>query len=362
MLAADAVDLRHLAGAEALRGIEAPEPLHQPLPPEDFMAACDAAVKIVGDIEEGAVAIGDAGVEGQDVGRQGVLAARGLAHFELLDRARGPYRPVPKQAALEKGPGGDALVAQVERQHEIEQDVIVIAGVERDAIERAGGRHSAQYIERSVAVEWRDLDGDDVIDGSEAAPEIGAEDDASDRRLQVEADQRDFSRHRLAMRDDLVLGSCLHRREAEQARVVADANSGLRFCNGLLGRARQASDHGERPFAPACCRLRRQFQHRPVQPDVADRELRGVNADGESSGAGIEIITRQCALMPDIERALGVECERMRREHGAVGNQFADVGFDFAVMHERCSYPNSGPATANGSCAGATVAGPKRMR
>ena len=107
-----------------------------------------------------------------------------------------------EQAALEIRAGRDALVAQVERQHQVEQDVVVVAGVERDAVERARRRHAAQHVERAVAVERRDLDGDDVVDGGEAAPEIGAEDDAADRRLQVEADQRNFARDGLAMGDD----------------------------------------------------------------------------------------------------------------------------------------------------------------
>ena len=157
---------------------------------------------------------------------------------------------MPEQAGLEIGAGGDAVIAQVERQHEIEQDVVIIAGIERDAVERAGRRHPAQHVERPVAVERRDLDGDDVVDGSKAAPEIGAEDDAADRRLQVEADQRNFPRHRLAMRDDLILGRRSHRRKAEQAGVVADATCGLRFRNGLPGRTGEPRDHRDRPLGP----------------------------------------------------------------------------------------------------------------
>src|SRR6266702_5310981 len=153
MLAADAVDLLHLARAEALGRIETPDSLEQALPPQDFMAAGDAAVKIIGDVEERAVAIGDAGIERQEIGRHGVVAARGAAHLELLDGALGPYRPVAEQAAAERGAGSDAVVAQVERQGEIEQDVIVIAGIERDAIERAGGTNAAQDVEGAVAVE-----------------------------------------------------------------------------------------------------------------------------------------------------------------------------------------------------------------
>ena len=109
MLAADAVDLLHLSRAQAFGGIETPESLHQPLPPQDLMAAGDAAVEIVGDVEERAVAIGDAGIERQQVAGTAVLAARGLAHLGLLDRARRPDRPVAEQAAPEIGAGGDAL-------------------------------------------------------------------------------------------------------------------------------------------------------------------------------------------------------------------------------------------------------------
>src|SRR3954453_9921150 len=100
MLAADPVDLEHLARAQALPWIEAPDSLHQSLPAQDFVAAGDAAVKIVGDVEEGAVAIGDARIQRQQVGGQRTLSPRGTAHLELFYGARGPHRPVPEQPAL----------------------------------------------------------------------------------------------------------------------------------------------------------------------------------------------------------------------------------------------------------------------
>src|SRR5215218_824502 len=118
MLVANAVDLPHLAGAEALIRIEAPESLHQTLSPQNFVATGNAAMKVVGDIEERAVAIGDAGIKRQQIRRHGVLVTRGAAHLELFYRARGPYRPVAKQAATKIGPDRHAIVAQVERQHE----------------------------------------------------------------------------------------------------------------------------------------------------------------------------------------------------------------------------------------------------
>jgi hypothetical protein len=55
------------------------------------VAAGDAAVKIVGDIEEGAVAIGDAGIERQQIGGHRVLVPRVPAHLELLDRTCRPH-------------------------------------------------------------------------------------------------------------------------------------------------------------------------------------------------------------------------------------------------------------------------------
>src|SRR3954469_21412739 len=109
MLAADPVDFLQLAGTETFRGIEAPDALHQSLPPQDFVTAGDAAVKIIGDVEEGAVAVGDARIERQQGGRQVFLAARGAAHLELPYRAPRPHRPVPEQPAANMDAGGDAL-------------------------------------------------------------------------------------------------------------------------------------------------------------------------------------------------------------------------------------------------------------
>src|SRR5689334_778420 len=122
MLATDAVDLVLLAGAEALVRIEAPQAFHQALAAQDLVAAGDAAVKIVGDVEEGAVAVGDAGIEREQVRGHAVLVPRRLAALELLDGARGPDRPMAEQAALEVGAGRDTVVAEVEWQHQVEQD------------------------------------------------------------------------------------------------------------------------------------------------------------------------------------------------------------------------------------------------
>src|SRR3569623_221560 len=84
VLATDAGDLLHLPGGEALMRIKAPDAVHQSLPPQHLVAAGDAAMEIVGDVEEGAVAIGDAGIECEQIRRHAVLVPRRLAALELL--------------------------------------------------------------------------------------------------------------------------------------------------------------------------------------------------------------------------------------------------------------------------------------
>src|ERR1700730_10078012 len=118
MLVADAVDLLDLTGAQAFGRIEAPDSLHQPLPPQHFVAAGDAAVEIVGDVEERAVAIGDAGIERPEIRRSRGLAPRRATHLELTDRGRGRYRPVGQRPAADITAGRDAVVARLERQRE----------------------------------------------------------------------------------------------------------------------------------------------------------------------------------------------------------------------------------------------------
>jgi len=149
-----------------------------------------------------------------------------------------------KQAAAEIGSRRYALFAKVVRQGQIEQDVVIIAGVECNAVKRAGGADAAQHVERPVAIERRDLNGDDIVDRGKASPEISAENDAADRGLQIEADQRNHACDRLTMRDDIVLGGRFHRGQAEQTRVIADAECGLRLRDRLLCWAGEACDHG----------------------------------------------------------------------------------------------------------------------
>jgi Tetracyclin repressor-like, C-terminal domain len=80
--------------------------------------------------------------------------------------------------------------------------------------------------------------------------------------------------------------------------MIADAERDLRLRDRLLGRATKAGDQRERPLGPVVGGLGRKLKDRPVETNIADGELRGVNADRQPSGARIDVIARQRALVP----------------------------------------------------------------
>ena len=71
-------------------------------------------------------------------------------------------------------------------------------------------------------------------------------------------------------------------------------------------RSDQSGHHRQRPLGPGRRGFGGKFKHRPVEPDLADRELRGVDADRQPAGAGVDVIARQCALMRGVERAVSM--------------------------------------------------------
>ena len=101
------------------------------------------------------------------------------------------------------------FAAKTKRCDQIGHDVVVIARVERDVI-AARFDHRAHDIQRLVAVEWRDLDGHDVLDFRKATPESKWQHTSADARLQIEADHRNGLRNRPAVRDEFILRSLPH--------------------------------------------------------------------------------------------------------------------------------------------------------
>ena len=256
-------------------------------------------------------------------------APRPAARVDLLQqrhRRLRPHAPMPEQATLEAQRRLLAAVADGERRGEVGDDVIVVAGVERDAVRRTRRRHAEGDIKRLVAVEGRDLDGDDVVEAGKARPEGARQRNAADRRLQVEADGRHLARHGRAMLDELVLARPAHGAEAQQHRVVAERTRDARLLHGLRRPADHAGDHHQRPLRPRCCRLGGKLQHRAVEADVADLELRRMHADRQPAGAGVDVVARQRPLRGGIELALLVERQGMGGDHRAPAQDGQHVG------------------------------------
>src|SRR5262249_29544734 len=195
-------------------GIKAPDAFKQTLAAQDFVAASDAPLKAIRRVEKRAVAIGHAAVQRKEVFRGGPGRGRGLATPEYLDRGADPDRPVPEQPTAKTHDDALPSPLRYERCQEIEHDMVVVAGVERDTFLSFRGDDTANDIEGGVAVERRDLDRDHIVDRRETSPEPAAECDAAHGRLQVETDQRHFASNSDAMLDQLVLRRALHCGEA----------------------------------------------------------------------------------------------------------------------------------------------------
>ncbi len=268
--------------------------------------------------------------------------------FELLHGASRPHAPVPEQATPDAHV--DLLVAALdgERREQIEHDVIVVAGVQRDALFGAGGHDAAHHIERAVAVEGCHLDRDDVVDQREAAPELHRQRNAADRRLQVKADQRNLLGDGGAMHDQLVDRSTLHRRQRQHAGVIAMLERQLRFGKRLRRAARQPGDHHQRALRPLARRARRQFQHRLVQPHFANRELRRMHPHRQATRTGVDVVARQRALTHGIELARSVQRQRVRRDDATPAQQRGDLLRQFRSMGAHRGKSVAAPMSATG--------------
>ena len=122
-----------------------------------------------------AVAVGDEAVERQDLRRDrrrpptAPCSCSSSATAPFVHTLQWPSSPPLKRSVTSRPAGADR-----ERRHEVGDDVVVVAGVERDALLGARRGDAEGDVERAVAVERRDLDGDDVVDGGEARPEARA--------------------------------------------------------------------------------------------------------------------------------------------------------------------------------------------
>ena len=124
--AIDAVNFLGLARAERLVRVKTPDPFEQSLPAQHFVQPGDAAAETVRRVEERRVA-----VRHLHAALQPFRAGRRAPTFrEQLHRAFGPHRPVTEQASDDP----QRFAAEAERRQQIGNNVVVVAGVERDVV------------------------------------------------------------------------------------------------------------------------------------------------------------------------------------------------------------------------------------
>ena len=154
--------------------------------------------------------------------------------MQQIDRARRvqtahwPSRPPEKRTGAGRRAGR-------KRRQQIGDDRVVVARVERDVVAAALG-HAAVDVQRAIAIERRDLDRDDALDVEEAAPESAIEDAPADRRLQVEAEDRNDVGDAAAVLEERRVVGVAQRAKAEQRGVVAERRRELRFASACARR------------------------------------------------------------------------------------------------------------------------------
>src|SRR5262245_47858278 len=110
---------------------------------------------------------------------------------------------------------------ETEWREEISNDGVIVAGVECNVV-APGFSNGADHINRLIAVERRNLDGDDIFDRRQPLPEGMREQTASRCRLQIESEQRQCLSHRCAVGEQVVIAGLRESSERNQAGMKPD--------------------------------------------------------------------------------------------------------------------------------------------
>src|SRR5205823_2551933 len=148
-----------------------------------FVNSRDAACELVTRIEERGICVSDLLREREHFWRNGNAA---LSDIQVVDGGFGPHGPVAQEAAHD----ADASATKIERRHQVEQEVVIVSGVQRDLVGAAGIGDGAHDVDSLVAIEWRDFNRDYVFDFGELAPKLVRQNSSADAGLQIEAHHR----------------------------------------------------------------------------------------------------------------------------------------------------------------------------
>src|SRR5207237_6634291 len=131
----------------------------------------------------------------------------------------------------------NALGSEVEWSEQVEEDVVVITGVESDFSSASGLGKRAHNLESLIAVEGRDLNGNNVFNLKKLTPEFVRKRAASDRWLKIETHDRDHAGNGAGVIEEFRDGGIAQLGEAQQNGVIAKFGGKLRFGHPQRGLA-----------------------------------------------------------------------------------------------------------------------------
>src|ERR1017187_6745697 len=327
----NAVNLLTLARAETFTGVKTPDTFKQPLPPQHLVQTGDATGEVIRCVEKGRVAVGHFNGTPQEFGGNGAAAFNGpMTLPEQFNRLAGPDRPVTQQTAYEAALYYRATHLGATWCEQVEHYVVIVAGVKGQVV-AAGFGDSANDVERLVAVEGGEFDGNDVFDLQEAPPECEWQHTTTHRRLQVETHYGQNLRHSSAMRDQLVVASALHRRQAQQTGMIAKLAEQPGLARRLRRFAADAANAHQRLAASSLGAVqlfgsKLQYWFKKAVARVANGELCGMHADSHTPHPGSRVIAQRGALTRLIQLASGIEGERAGGNYQSSLECLLDVG------------------------------------
>ena len=165
---------------------------------------------------------------------------------------------------------------------QIDDDTVVISGVERDLVLSPGFSQRPHDVERVVAVEGRDFRCYDLGNLKERAPELVVQDDTADRGLKIKTKDRNDFGNDATVRDELGVRRVFQCREAQKPGVVAKSPREFSFTACLSSIAANPGDEHGRSRVSACD-VGADGEDRFEKADgwIPNRKLSGVNADGQ---------------------------------------------------------------------------------
>src|SRR6185437_1768381 len=210
-----AINLFALALGQSFFWIKTPDAFKQTLAAQHLMNAGDAAGEAVGRVKESRVGFGDLLSEREVACSDGAVQL--FCELEMRNRCFGPDSPVAQQAADDSC----AVAAEIKFREQIDQDVVIVAGIKSDFVFAAGIEHGTDHVNSLIAIERRHFDGDDILDLDKFAPEAIRKDLSAGERLQIKADNRQNGSDSFSAIQMFVLSERLQTAHAEQRGIIA---------------------------------------------------------------------------------------------------------------------------------------------